>query len=65
MNLADMPDVLTPAEVMQILRMGRSKFYIAIREGQIPSIRLGRKILIPKAAIQEMLDGVTKVEVLR
>ena len=47
--------VLTPEEVGPILNMGRSAVYEAIRRGDIPTIRIGRRWLIPKAALDRML----------
>ena len=48
--------VLTPTETAKILRIGRGTVYEQIRNGTIPSIRMGRKILVPKAALIEMLE---------
>ena len=48
--------VLTPDEVCPILHMGRSAVYEAIRRGDIPTIRIGRRWLIPKAALIRMLS---------
>ena len=49
--------VLTPIETAKLLRIGRGTVYEQIRVGTIPSIRMGRKILIPKAALMKMLEG--------
>jgi hypothetical protein len=35
--------------------LGRSSAYQAIRSGQLPSIRLGRKIAVPTAPLRKML----------
>ena len=48
--------VLTPVETAKLLRIGRGTVYEQIRLGVIPSIRMGRKILVPKAALIEMLE---------
>ncbi len=50
--------VLTPIETAKLLRIGRGTVYEQIRLGLIPSIRIGRKILVPKAALIRMLEGV-------
>jgi len=42
-------DVLVSEEARQLLRCSRGVFYRGIKDGTIPSIRLGpRKIVIPK-----------------
>ena len=48
--------VLTPNEVRKLLKCSRGTIYEEIRKGTIPSIHLGRKILIPKAALLKMLE---------
>ncbi|GHG01377.1 hypothetical protein GCM10017783_12040 [Deinococcus piscis] len=46
-----------PEEVGHILGIGRNAVYELIRTGQLRSISIGRKILIPLAAIDEFLAG--------
>lgn len=48
--------VLTPAETAKLLRIGRGTVYEQIRLGVIPSIRMGRRILVPKAPLMKMLE---------
>ena len=38
-------------------KISRKAFYQAIHRGEIPSVRLGRRILIPKAAFFRWLEG--------
>ncbi len=40
----------------ELLGISTGLCYRLVHEGQIPSIRLGRRILIPRAALNEMLD---------
>ncbi len=49
--------VLTVEEVRKQLRLSRGLMYEAIRTGQIPSIRIGRRILIPRIALDRKLEG--------
>ena len=50
------PHVLTiPEAGRQYFRIGRSAAYEAARRGEIPTIRIGRKLLVPVAAIERML----------
>lgn len=51
------PEVLTPEEARQKSRSGRNAFYEAIKRGEVPSIRIGKKILIPRARYEAMLRG--------
>jgi len=48
--------VLTPIETAKLLRIGRGTVYEQLRIGAIPSIRMGRRILIPRAALMKMLE---------
>lgn len=51
----DRPVVYTVEEVRKVLRLSRNAVYEAIARGKIPHIRIGRKILIPAAALDRML----------
>lgn len=42
-------------EARKLLGLGRGSMYEAVRIGQIPSIRIGRRILIPRVAIEQLL----------
>ena len=48
--------VLTPTETAKLLRIGRGTVYEQIRLGVIPNIRMGRRILVPRAALMKMLE---------
>lgn len=50
--------VLTVSEVAEILRVGRNLVYRMVERGEIPAIRVGRKIRVPKTALDRYLDGV-------
>jgi excisionase family DNA binding protein len=51
---------MTVDETATVLGISRSTAYDQVRTGAIPSIRLGRRIVIPTANIRKMLrlDGV-------
>jgi excisionase family DNA binding protein len=51
------PTVLTVCEVAQILRLGKISVYQAIDRGDIPCIRIGRRILIPRHALEQLLKN--------
>ena len=42
-------------EVAKLLGLSRNAAYAAAAAGQIPSIRLGRRIVIPRLAFERML----------
>jgi excisionase family DNA binding protein len=44
-------------EAGRILGIGRNSAYEAVREGTIPALRIGKRIVIPKAALDRMLAG--------
>jgi excisionase family DNA binding protein len=47
---------LTVEETSRLLRLSRGATYEAVRRGQLPSIRIGRRILIPRAALEKLLE---------
>jgi len=52
--------VLTPVETAKLLRIGRATVYEQIRIGTIPSIKMGRRILVPRAALMRKLEQAGK-----
>ncbi len=50
--------VYTVEEAGALLNLGRSGAYDAVRRGDLPTIRIGRRILFPKEALDRMLAGV-------
>lgn len=49
--------VYSVAEAGKLLGLSRGLMYEGIRTGQIPSVKIGRRILIPRAALDRLLDG--------
>jgi excisionase family DNA binding protein len=47
-------------ELAEILGLSRISVYKALKAGKIPSIRLGKRFVLPRAAIQKWLDGAGK-----
>ncbi len=47
----------TVDEVAEKLGLSRGATYEGVRKGYIPSIRIGRRLLVPAAALQRLLDG--------
>jgi excisionase family DNA binding protein len=56
----DLPDVLTVDEAAAYLRLARSSVYQAVRERVIPSVRIGRRVVIPKRALARLLEPETR-----
>jgi excisionase family DNA binding protein len=38
-----------------MLRISRQSAYAAVHNGELPTIRLGRRLLVPKVALERML----------
>ncbi len=53
--VSDAPRVLTIAEAARVLRISRSAAYRAVRVGELPSIRVGRRVLVPRCRLEELL----------
>jgi excisionase family DNA binding protein len=51
------PEVLSVEEAGQVLRISRQSAYQAVRAGEIPSVRIGRRVLVPRHALLALLDG--------
>ena len=46
---------LTVPEAARLIGISRMTAYSAVREGTIPSIRIGRRVLVPRAALDRLL----------
>lgn len=49
--------VYSVAEAGKLLGLSRGSMYEAIHTGRIPSVRVGRRILIPRIALNRLLEG--------
>ena len=56
-SLDDLPLVLRVEDLMPVLDIGRNTAYELVRSRQIHSIRIGRKVRIPKQAVVDFLSG--------
>jgi excisionase family DNA binding protein len=50
-------EILTVEEARQRLRISRNAIYQAIERREVPSVRIGKRILIPRAAFEALLRG--------
>jgi excisionase family DNA binding protein len=57
MNLNDLPDVLTVDETARYLRISRALAFEAIHRGDLPAIRVGRRLLVPRVRLLAWLHG--------
>lgn len=48
-------DTLTVTEAAGILSLGRSSAYDAARRGEIPTIKLGSRLVVPVPLLKELL----------
>jgi excisionase family DNA binding protein len=59
MKLKSSPErlTLTIEEAAKRLGIGRNQAYEAARRGDIPTLQIGRRWLVPAAALERMLNG--------
>lgn len=50
------PLVYSPDEARKLLKISRGLIYEALNTGLIPSIRIGRRILIPRKQLERLLN---------
>jgi excisionase family DNA binding protein len=46
-------------EAAKVLHIGRTQAYRAVRSGELRSIRIGKRVLVPTLAILQLLSGGT------
>ena len=52
--------VLSVDECAELLKLSRGSTYQGCLRGQIPCIKVGRRILIPRVALQKLLESASK-----
>ena len=48
-----LPDYLTPAEARAYLNLERSTLYDLVRRGELPAVRFGKVLRIPREALKK------------
>lgn len=48
---------LTVTECAKCLGIGRNSAYEAISKGEIPAVKISKRLLVPRAALEKMLNG--------
>ncbi|MDO9556531.1 MAG: helix-turn-helix domain-containing protein [Coriobacteriia bacterium] len=56
-SLAELPDVLTVRQVAVFLGVAENSVYGAIRREELPSVRLGRRVLVGRQSLERWLEG--------
>ena len=57
LTLADLPDPMTVTEVARLAGIAESLAYAEVRDGRLYSRKVGRRVLVPKAAYVRWLEG--------
>ena len=55
--------VITIMEAAKELGISKGSAYEAARSGQIPTIRIGRRLIVPRAAFDKMLEQAGEREI--
>ena len=50
-------EVFTVDEAGEILGLSRASAFAAVSRGEIPSIRVGKRLIIPRRPLEKMLTG--------
>jgi len=56
-SLDELPLLLTMDDLAEVLPVCRNARYNLVKSGAIKSIRVGKRILIPKSALKELLEA--------
>jgi excisionase family DNA binding protein len=51
---------LTVPEAARLLGVSRMSAYSAVRDGTIPSLRIGRRVLVPRAGLERLLEDAAR-----
>ena len=50
-------ETITVVETAKRLGIGRNTAYEAVKRAEIPSVRIGRRILVPSKALDKLLES--------
>jgi excisionase family DNA binding protein len=53
---ADWPELLRAEEVAAVADLGRGTVYDLIRRGELPSVKFGRVVRVPRAGLVALLE---------
>ncbi|HWL36686.1 MAG TPA: helix-turn-helix domain-containing protein [Frankiaceae bacterium] len=52
----DLPPILTVEQTATLLGISRGLAFAAVRTGEIPHVRIGRRIIVPRDALRNLLE---------
>lgn len=55
MRESDERATVTVEEAARLLGIGRNSAFAAVQRGEIPALRIGRRVLVPRAALERLL----------
>lgn len=55
---SEYPDVITVEQLMEILHIGENAAYSLLKSGEIRTIRIGRRYIIPKQSIITYISSI-------
>lgn len=53
----ELPEILTPKDLVNYLPIGRDSVYAALKTQAIRNVRMGQKLIITRAALRDFLGG--------
>ena len=56
----DIPHTYTAREAAERLGIGLTSLYAGVQRGEIPAIRVGRRVLIPRSRLDDMLGRINR-----
>jgi excisionase family DNA binding protein len=57
LRFSELPEILTPQNLIEYLPIGRDAIYAALKSQAIRSVRIGQKFIVTKEALREFLGG--------
>ena len=55
---SEYPDLITVEQLMEILHIGKNAAYSLLKSGEIRTIRIGRRYIIPKQSIITYISSI-------
>lgn len=60
LRFANLPEILTPKDLIAYLPIGRDAIYEALKCQTIRNVRIGQKFIIPKGSLREFLGDLVE-----
>ena len=61
-SLDELPDFCSLEELSEVFRVSRSTAYRMAAQGSIPSLRVGRRVIVPKEHLVRWIDSSVSCE---